>query len=96
MNVEKRTIRTCDVLLREFHVKEVPALDPNSGQYTDMKVIAVRASFAPGPAKRTDLEDVVFSGGILRLADGTAALYAGISDAEAHYIVIPDPYLAYE
>lgn len=72
------------------------ALDPNTGRYTDMEVIAVRASFAPGPAKRTDLEDVVFSGGILRLADGTAALYAGISDAEAHYIVIPDPFLAYE
>ncbi|GIO87443.1 hypothetical protein J25TS5_43750 [Paenibacillus faecis] len=72
------------------------AFDPESGKYSDIELIAVRANFEPGPAKREDLKDVVFSGGLVRFEDGNAALYAGISDAEAHYIIIPDPFLAYE
>jgi len=72
------------------------ALDPEHGVYSDIQLIAVRDRFAPGPAKRADLRDVVFSGGLVRNPDGTAAFYAGISDAEAHCLVIPDPFLPYE
>lgn len=72
------------------------ALEPETGNVTDIELIAVRDSFLPGPAKRDDLQDVVFSGGLVRSEDGSAMLYAGISDTEAHCIAIPDPFLQYE
>ncbi|WP_019004758.1 MTP-1 family protein [Cohnella laeviribosi] len=72
------------------------AIDPYTGEFSDIELIAVRNRFLPGEAKRDDLIDVVFSGGLVRRKDGTAELYAGISDAEAHRITIPDPFLKYE
>ncbi len=72
------------------------AFDPTHKRYSPMKLIATRSMFPDGPAKRPDLEDVIFSGGLVRHKDGTASLYAGVSDAEAHVIVIPDPFLEYE
>jgi hypothetical protein len=72
------------------------AYDPVSGAYSDIEIIAQRANFVDGPAKRPDLTDVVFSGGLVRHADGSADLYAGISDAEAHKITIADPFLKFE
>jgi len=36
------------------------------------------------------------NGGLTRREDGYAELYAGVSDAEAHKIVIPDPFLQFE
>ncbi|MEQ7051507.1 DUF1861 family protein [Paenibacillaceae sp. P-4] len=71
-------------------------LDPATGKYSDIKLIAVRDKFLPGAAKRTDLVDVVFSGGLVRNGDGTAVLYAGISDAEAHRLTIDDPFQEFE
>ncbi|MRN56473.1 DUF1861 family protein [Paenibacillus monticola] len=71
-------------------------LDPQTGERTDVELIAVRAHFVPGPSKRPDLEDVVFSGGLLRHEDGTATLYAGTGDAEAQRITIDDPFIKYE
>ncbi|MCM3090735.1 MULTISPECIES: MTP-1 family protein [unclassified Cytobacillus] len=72
------------------------ALDPQTGGISDMELIATRSDFLPGASKRPDLADVVFSGGIVRNPDGTADLYAGISDAEAQKITIKDPFLHYE
>ncbi|MCD9024619.1 DUF1861 family protein [Cohnella silvisoli] len=72
------------------------AYDPAHHRYSPVKLIATRSMFPDGPAKRPDLEDVIFSGGLIRNKDGTASLYAGVSDAEAHVIVIPDPFLEYE
>ncbi|KHE67398.1 DUF1861 family protein [Halobacillus sp. BBL2006] len=57
-----------------------------------MKIIATRNDFPSGEAKRKDLVDVLFSGGIIQLKDGKAELYVGVSDAEAHKIRIPDPF----
>jgi len=71
-------------------------LDPETGGFSDIELIAIRANFLPGPSKRPDLIDVVFSGGLVRKPDGTADLYAGISDAEAQKITIVDPFLCYE
>lgn len=71
-------------------------LDPESGEISDIELIARRSCFLPGPTKRADLMDVVFSGGLVRNADGTADLYAGISDAEAQKVTIPDPFIKYE
>jgi hypothetical protein len=72
------------------------ALNPETGEFSDMELIATRSDFLPGPAKRPDLLDVVFSGGLVRKSDGTADFYAGISDAEAQKITIKDPFLQYE
>ncbi|WP_405388183.1 DUF1861 family protein [Peribacillus muralis] len=71
-------------------------IDPENGAFSDMELIATRNHFLPGPSKRKDLVDVVFSGGLVRKLDGTADLYAGISDAEAQKITIIDPFLRYE
>ncbi|MFD0049403.1 DUF1861 family protein [Actinomycetes bacterium NPDC127524] len=72
------------------------ALNPETSEISDMELIATRSDFLPGPAKRPDLSDVVFSGGLVRKPDGTADIYAGISDAEAQRITINDPFLQYE
>ncbi|MBB6731183.1 DUF1861 family protein [Cohnella zeiphila] len=72
------------------------ALDPVSGEHTPLKIIASRDMFPDGPTKRPDLADVLFSGGLHRNGDGTATLYTGVSDAEAHRIVIDDPFVEYE
>jgi len=37
------------------------AFNPDNRSYSDMEIIAERANFVKGPAKRTDLVDVVFS-----------------------------------
>lgn len=71
-------------------------LDPKTGEHTDIELIAVRANFISGPSKRPDLQDVVFSGGLVRHGNGTATLYAGIGDAEAQRITIEDPFIRYE
>ncbi|MGV8145535.1 MAG: DUF1861 family protein [Alkaliphilus sp.] len=63
---------------------------------TKLKILATRDSFPNGATKRPDLEDVVFSGGIKRCINEKAILYAGISDAEAHKICVPDPFIEYE
>jgi hypothetical protein len=66
--------------------------DPKSGQAGPMQIIATRQDFPPGESKRPDLNDVVFAGGLVRQPDGTAWLYAGLSDAEAGRVLIPDPF----
>jgi hypothetical protein len=70
--------------------------DPATRQHSRLKLIASRDMFPEGPAKRPDLQDVLFSGGLVRIEGGSARVYTGVSDAEAHTIVIPDPFLDYE
>lgn len=69
-------------------------LNPKSLRATPAKIIARRSLFPAGPSKRPDLADVVFSGGLLRHADGTATLYAGLSDAAAGTVRMVDPFEA--
>ncbi|WP_068782664.1 MTP-1 family protein [Paenibacillus sp. GM2] len=79
-----------------YYYPMIFALDPATGEYSDIELIATRNKFLPGATKRPDLVEVVFSGGLVRKADGTADLYAGISDAEAHRLTIADPFLKFE
>lgn len=72
------------------------AFNVENGQYTPMKIIATRSNFGQADYKRKDLMDVIFSGGLIRKEDGSAELYCGVSDAEAHKIIIQDPLLEYE
>jgi hypothetical protein len=66
--------------------------DPRDASFTEMNIIAERSRFLPGPSKRPDLQDVVFSGGLVRRENGSATLYAGISDADAQTLSIDDPF----
>lgn len=65
--------------------------DPRRRQFRDFKIIGCRDQFTPGAAKRPDLVDVVFSSGLV-FADGKTRLYAGTSDAEAHWLEIANPF----
>lgn len=60
--------------------------DPKTGTYTTPKILAQRSAFSKfglsDEAKRPDLKDVLFSGGLVRHADGTATLYVGAGDAK--------------
>lgn len=67
-------------------------IDPQDFTATSPRIIACRKDFAAGPAKRHGLEDVVFSGGLVRHGDGTATLFAGLSDARAGTLRIADPF----
>jgi hypothetical protein len=70
-------------------------IDLETGQSTDTEVIAERSDFPAGASKRPDLQDVIFSGGLLRLGRGQARLFAGLSDAEAGSLDLPDPFLKF-
>jgi len=72
------------------------AFNPENRKASFMKLIATRENFDNGAAKRPDIADVIFSGGLVRGKDGNAVLYVGVSDAEAHKITISDPFLEYE
>ncbi|MFA5443122.1 MAG: DUF1861 family protein [Bacilli bacterium] len=72
------------------------ALDPKTGQRTDMKIIAEKRDFGESEYKRKDLIDVIFVGGIVRHDNKTASLYTGLSDAEGHVALIDDPFIEYE
>lgn len=72
------------------------AIDPATGNSTQTEVIAKRSDFPPGISKRPDLQDVIFSGGLIRLEKGRARLFAGLSDAEAGWLDLPDPFLKFE
>ncbi len=65
--------------------------NPALRQFRDYKIIASRNQFEKGPAKRENLEDVIFSSGLSQ-CDGKTILYAGVSDTEAHWIEIKDPF----
>lgn len=65
--------------------------DPATRRWRDYRIIAARNLFSPGAAKRPDLADVVFSSGIECIGPVTR-LYAGTSDAEAHWLEIPYPF----
>ncbi|GGD83996.1 DUF1861 family protein [Paenibacillus nasutitermitis] len=72
------------------------AINPDTLEKTPMKIIARRESFPQGPAKRPDLVDVIFSGGLVRKSGGRADLYVGAGDSAAYRADIPDPFLEYE
>jgi hypothetical protein len=65
--------------------------DPLTLQYTSLKIIAERSNFLPGPAKRKDLTDVLFSAGIYQ-ENGIFKLISGVSDVEIQTIQIPNPF----
>ena len=89
-------IASFDVNLSVHYCAITFAFHPNTMEKTPMKIIARRSDFPAGHTKQFNLNDVIFSGGLLRKEGGMAELYVGASDAEAYKILIPDPFLEYE
>jgi len=65
-------------------------------EYSSLRLLVRRAELPEGEAKKPDLYNVVYPGGIIREKKGIAKLYAGVGDAEAYEIVIKDPFIYYE
>jgi len=61
-----------------------------------MEVIARAQDLPGGNPKRKELANVLYPGGLARLGNGEAKLYAGARDSEAYEITIKDPFLKYE
>lgn len=73
--------------------------DPKTHSASPIEIIATRKSFPVGNyktlttnGKTIKVEDVVYPSSLLRHGDGTATLYAGLSDTEAGVIEVPDPF----
>jgi len=64
--------------------------NPETSEVSPLEIIAKRSDFPEGEAKRPDLKDVVFPGGIVKNKDQSYTLYAGLSDAETGRINIPN------
>ncbi len=70
-------------------------IDARRGVVSELRTLVERRDLAGGLAgasKRSDLRDVLFSGGLDRHGDGTATLYVGAGDAEVHAVRIADPF----
>lgn len=66
--------------------------DPVTRESKDLHLIGSRPCYPPGPAKKPNLVDCVFSSGIVMRQDGKADLYSGIGDCQAGRITIDDPF----
>lgn len=66
--------------------------DYKNHKASPIEILATRKNFPRADAKKPELEDVVFPGGLLRHDNGYATLYAGLSDAYAGYVTLPDPF----
>jgi hypothetical protein len=72
------------------------AIDPATGRRWPMRILLKRSQIPKGASKRPDLEDVLFSGGLVRREGGTAELSVGAGDAEVYRVSIPDPFADFE
>lgn len=70
-------------------------IDLASGHVSPARILFERSELPPhmhAPAKRPDLRDVLFSGGIIQHADATATIYVGAGDKVAYAVTIGDPF----
>lgn len=67
-------------------------INPQDKTYSPMKLLATRADFEEGEAKRTDLEDVIFSGGLIFEEGNQCYLYVGVSDSHAQVMQVENPF----
>jgi hypothetical protein len=67
-------------------------VDPIDGRVVQPpKILCTREDLPPGPAKRPDLKDVIFPGGMF-LKGKRAALWLGVSDCETYSCEIKNPF----
>ncbi|VEU82419.1 DUF1861 family protein [Acholeplasma hippikon] len=67
-------------------------VDIKTKKASPMKIIAVRDNFNPGPSKRPDLVDVLFSAALVKKNDEVYTLFVGVSDAEIQTIEVTNPF----
>lgn len=63
-----------DPLGKKHYYAMVFSLNPDTFETTPVKIIAARSDFPVGPGKRPDLQDVIFSGGLVRGTAGRCCL----------------------
>jgi hypothetical protein len=70
-------------------------VDLRTRRWSSPRIAFARSDLPPGPAKRPDLVDVVFPGGLVPdVADGkrVARVYCGVGDAQAQVVTIAWPF----
>ncbi len=80
----------------KFYYPMVFAFDPATFKTSSIRLIGRRAELPEGNAKKPDLYNVIFPGGIKRNGDGTAKIYVGVGDYESYEIEMEDPFKYYE
>lgn len=70
--------------------------NPDTREFTDMKVIISRDCFPYCEPREPRLADVTFTSGLVRHGDGTATVYSGLSDSAVGRATIEDPFIEYE
>lgn len=78
-----------------FYYPMVFGFDIEKRKATSIRILVRRAELPEGEAKRPDLYNVVYPGGLVRNGAG-AKLYVGVGDAEAYSVSIKDPFIYYE
>ena len=81
----------CEKNLLHYHAMSF-IFDPTTQTHTPVQILATRSDIPSGGAKRPDLVDVIFSGGLVMKADGKCELYTGVSDCEACVLEIDNPF----
>lgn len=86
--------------LHHSYVATAAVYDPAENRVLHSRILATRSCFLPGNACKITpagqlMDDVVFPSGVLWRPDGRINLYAGVSDAEEHRIVLDDPFAAW-
>ena len=71
-------------------------IDPETCKTTDMNIIISRDCFPYFEPREERLSDITFTSGIVRNSDGTAKIYAGLSDSAVGSAIIKDPFIEYE
>lgn len=82
--MEEGAVRHYYAAVAEFHRREK--------KKTPWRIIVSRTDLPPGPAKRDDLIDVLFPGGIVWLSSDKIDIYLGVSDAECWVAQIDNPF----
>ncbi len=82
-----------DANISKHYYSAIFIYGPKTHKASPIKIIAKRGDFPSGNSKTPQLEDVIFTGGLVRHSNGTASIYVGLGDAEAGVITIPDPFL---
>jgi hypothetical protein len=63
-------------------------INPETGEYSDIKILFQRKNIIEGESKNDKLKDVIFPGGLNVNDDNTLDIYIGAGDAEAYRIKI--------
>ncbi len=71
-------------------------INPKTYKTTDMNIIISRDCFPYFEPREERLTDITFTSGIVRNSDGTAKIYAGLSDSAIGSAIIKDPFIEYE